>query len=164
MQWRTEVRASDVEAVRALVAETGVFNAEEVLIAVELIEETLAKGKASGYEFVFADSPDINDSLIGYTCYGHISGTDSSYDLYWIAVSPSHRRDGIGTRLMHESERLARQTGATRMYLDTSGHELYKPTRAFYERLGYEEAAVLKDFFAQGDDKIIYLRKLQAAI
>jgi len=164
MQWRTEVKESDVVAVRALVAETGVFNAEEVLIAVELVEETLAKGKASGYEFVFADHPDIENSLLGYTCYGHISGTQASYDLYWIAVSPSKRRDGIGTRLMHESERLARQAGATRMYLDTAGSDLYIPTRAFYERLGYEKAAVLKDFFAQGDDKVIYLRKLQAAL
>lgn len=174
MHWRTEVKQSDVEAVRALVAETGVFNAEEVLIAVELVEETLAKGKASGYEFVFADhgpgqpldrfpvspSPDIENSLLGYTCYGHISGTQSSYDLYWIAVSPSHRRDGIGTQLMQESERLACKAGATRMYLDTSGQEMYTPTRAFYERLGYEKAAVLKDFFAPGDDKVIYLRKL----
>ena len=178
MKWRTEVKKSDVEAVRALVTETGVFNAEEVLIAVELVEETLAKGKASGYEFVFADqdpdqppdrlstspSADIKNSLLGYTCYGHISGTQSSFDLYWIAVSPSNRRDGIGTQLMHESERLACKSGATRMYLDTAGNEQYKPTRAFYERLGYEKAAVLKDFFAPGDDKVIYMRMLQAEI
>ena len=161
MKWRTEVKASDVEAVRTLVADTGFFNAEEVLIAVELVEETLAKGKASGYEFVFADHPDIENSLLGYTCYGHIDGTQSSDDLYWIAVTPSHRRDGIGTRLMHESERLACKNGATKMYVDTSGREQYLSTRAFYERLGYEKAAVLKDFFAQGDDKVIYLRKLQ---
>lgn len=174
MQWRTIVKASDVEAVRALVTDSGFFNAEEVLIAVELVEETLAKGKGSGYEFVFADhgpgqpldrfpvspSPDMENSLLGYTCYGHVAGTESSYDLYWIAVAPSHRRDGIGSQLMRESERLARKAGATRMYVDTSGREDYMPTRAFYERLGYEKAAVLKDFFAQGDDKVIYLRKL----
>ena len=161
MQWRTDVKASDVEAVRALVAETGFFNDDEVLIAVELVEESLAKGKASGYEFVFADHPDIENALLGYTCYGHTAGTQSSYDLYWIAVSPSHQGHGTGSRLMRESERLAFAAGATQMYLDTSGREQYQSTRAFYERLGYEKAAVLKDFFAHGDDKVIYVRKLQ---
>ena len=65
MQWRTEVKASDVEAVRVLVSETGFFNAEEVAIAVELVEESLERGKASGYEFVFADHPDFENSLLG---------------------------------------------------------------------------------------------------
>ena len=164
MEWRTEVKASDVEAVRALVAETGFFNAEEVAIAVELVEETLQRGKSSGYEFVFADHPDIENGLLGYTCYGHIAGTESSYDLYWIAVLPSQQGRGTGTRLMRESERLALKAGATQMWLDTSGRDQYISTRAFYERLGYQKAAVLKDFFAPGDDKVIYLLNLQAAL
>jgi hypothetical protein len=46
------------------------------------------------------------------------------------------------------------------MFVDTSGREQYASTRAFYEHMGYQEVAVLNDFFAPGDDKIIYVRKL----
>ena len=46
------------------------------------------------------------------------------------------------------------------MYLDTSGRAQYAPTRAFYERKGYRVAARLEDFFAPGDDKVIYVRTL----
>jgi hypothetical protein len=46
------------------------------------------------------------------------------------------------------------------MYLDTSGRAQYAPTRAFYEHKGYGVAARLEDFFAPGDDKVIYVRAL----
>jgi ribosomal protein S18 acetylase RimI-like enzyme len=160
MQWRNVVQQSDAEAVRRLVADTGFFSHEEVLVAVELVDETLAQGNASGYEFLFLDQPDHPGGLLGYTCYGLIPATQSSFDLYWIAVSPQAQRQGWGEKLMRESERLARASGATQMYADTSARKQYAPTRAFYERMGYEKAAVLKNFFAAGDDKVIYVRKL----
>ena len=38
MQWRNVVQTSDAEAVRTLVADTGFFSDEEVLVAVELVD------------------------------------------------------------------------------------------------------------------------------
>jgi len=160
MQWRNAVQKSDSEAVRALVADTGFFSDEEVLVAVELVDETLAQGKASGYEFLFLDRPNHTGHLLGYTCYGLIPATQSSFDLYWIAVSPQAQGQGLGAKLMRKSEQLARASGATQMYADTSASEQYTPTRAFYERMGYEKVAVLKNFFAVGDHKVIYARQL----
>jgi ribosomal protein S18 acetylase RimI-like enzyme len=46
------------------------------------------------------------------------------------------------------------------MYAETSGRPQYEPTRAFYERMGYQVAARLKDFYAPGDDKVIFARRL----
>lgn len=161
MPWRTQLRESDAPAVRELVRETGFFSAEEDQVAIELVEETLARGRESGYEFVFADPPgDAAGKLLGYTCYGPIPATESSYDLYWIAVAPSQQGRGLGKRLLRETERLAAESGATQMYADTSGRSQYAPTRAFYESMGYHRAATLKDFFAPGDDKVIYARRL----
>lgn len=159
-RWRSEVRKNDAAAVRRLVADTAFFHEEEVDIAVELVEETLQRGEASGYAFVFADAPREDGGLLAYTCYGPIPATESSYDLYWIAVAPTSQGQGLGAAILRESERRAREAGATRMYVDTSGREQYRPTRAFYERMGYEVAAVLRDFFAPGDDKVIYVRRL----
>ncbi|MGK2926656.1 MAG: GNAT family N-acetyltransferase [Lysobacterales bacterium] len=161
MRWRSEVRERDAAAVRRLVADTAFFNAEEVDIAVELVEETLQRGEAAGYAFVFADDDTSEaEELLAYTCYGPIPATRSSYDLYWIAVTPSSQGQGLGAAILRESERRARAAGATQMYVDTSGRDQYQPTRAFYERMGYERAAVLCDFFAPGDDKVVYVRRL----
>ncbi len=143
--------------VRAIVESTGFFNAAEVEIAVELVDERLAKGPASGYHFVFAER---DGRVGGYACYGHITGTAASYDLYWIAVDASHRRGGLGRRLMAETERLIRESGGQRIYAETSNRGQYAPTRAFYERCGYQLEALLKDFYAAGDDKAIFVKAL----
>lgn len=160
MAFRTAVRPADAAAVHKLVAATGFFSAEELDVAVELVDECLAKGKASGYEFVFLDDPEARGELLGYTCYGPIPATQSSYDLYWIAVAPEQQRSGLGHKLIVESERQAQLLGATRMYVDTSGREQYKPTRRFYEQNGYTVAARLEDFYAPGDAKVIYSKAL----
>jgi D-alanine-D-alanine ligase len=160
MKWRTRLRPGDPEAVRLLVEETGFFSSEELDVAVELVDESLSLGKTAGYEFLFADAPGEPHVLLGYSCFGPIPATASSFDLYWIAVAPGRQRGGLGGELIRESERLAKAMGATQMFIDTAGREQYAPTRAFYERCGYYKAAVLDDFYAPGDAKVIYAKKL----
>src|SRR5688572_27065775 len=82
---RHEITSEDRDAVRRIVEGTGFFRADEVDIAVELVDERLARGAASGYHFVFAE---LGEVLAGYVCYGPTACTESSYDLYWIAVDP----------------------------------------------------------------------------
>jgi GNAT superfamily N-acetyltransferase len=159
-KWRNTLRPGDADAVRALVTHTGFFSVEEISVAAELVDEALLRGPASGYEFVIADAPTGDGALVGYTCFGPIPATESSFDLYWIAVLPESQGNGLGRKLLHESERLARLQGASRMYVDTAGKAEYAPTRAFYERMDYRKAAVLDDFYAPGDAKVIYVKSL----
>lgn len=161
MRWRYAARASDRGAVRALVAATGFFSQEEVGVAVELVDDALLRGKASEYRFVFADAP--GGALQGYACYGPITAGSADFDLYWIAVAPAAQRGGSGRALLGEAERLAREEGATAMFIDTAGRAQYAPTRAFYERMGYRVHRVAKDFYAVGDDKIVYRKSLVPA-
>ena len=85
LKLREEPLPADVSTVRRLVADTEFFRDDEVEIAVELVQERLTRGAASGYEFLFGEH---RGEVIGYTCFGPIPATQSSYDLYWIAVSP----------------------------------------------------------------------------
>lgn len=156
-RFRREVLPSDVDGVRRLVASTGFFHAEEVAIAAELVQERLAKGPASGYEFIFADD---SRGPVGYTCFGPIPCTRHSWDLYWIAVAPDRQGCGLGKRLMNETEAAVRAAGGKSIYIDTSSREQYAPTRAFYHRCGYRTAAILEDFYAPGDGKVILEKRL----
>ncbi len=155
--FRYEVTPADREAVRAIVESTGFFNPGEVAVAVELVDERLAKGPASGYHFVFAER---ERRVGGYACYGHIAGTAASFDLYWIAVDASCRRGGLGKRLLTEAERLIGEAGGKRIYVETSTRDQYHPTRAFYERCEYRLEVVLQDFYAPGDGKAIYVKAI----
>ena len=155
MRWRAEVTQSDSAAVGELVASTGFFDPAEQAIAVELVDEALTRGPKSDYQFLFADA-DGDGKLLGYTCFGRIPATVSSFDLYWIAVSPTEQRRGLGASLLKKTESMCLKLGGTRMFVDTAGRQQYAPTRAFYERMGYEKAAMLDDFYAEGDAKVIW--------
>jgi len=158
VSFRHEVQPEDVERVRAVVEATGYFAAIEIPVAVELVQENLAKGaSASGYSFVFAE---LDGRTIGYTCFGLTPCTLSSHNLYWIAVHPDFQGKGLGKALMRETEKRIRAAGGTRMYIDTSYKAQYEDTRAFYESLGYSLGALLHDYYAPGDDKVIYVKVL----
>lgn len=157
---RWEPTPEDVERVRDLVDRTAYFSAEEVGIAAELVEERLAKGVDSGYEFVFAD--DALGKLLGYACFGKIPCTTNRYDLYWIAVEPEHQGHGLGRELLRAAEDRIVSLGGARVYVDTSTKPQYAATRSFYERCGYELDAALEGFYGPGDGKAIYRRVLRA--
>ncbi|WP_459938044.1 N-acetyltransferase family protein [Desulfonatronum parangueonense] len=153
---RREVRESDVEKILRLTASTGFFKPQEVEVAAELVLERLNKGPSSGYHFLLAENNE--GEILGYSCFGPIPCTRSSFDLYWIVVHPQMQGQGLGKRLMSASEARIVTLGGTRIYIETSSQPLYHPTRRFYERCGYSLEAVLKDFYAPEDDKQIYCK------
>ena len=57
MKFRSSVRQEDIHAVRVLVASTGFFHPPELDIAAELVAESVERGTASSYKFLFADAP-----------------------------------------------------------------------------------------------------------
>ncbi len=155
--FRCTVQPDDRNRVRAIVASTGVFSPVEIKVAVELLDERLEKGPPSGYHFIFAEQA---DSTLGYACYGPIALTAASYDLYWIAVDKTCQGQKIGQLLLAKSEELIRAAGGRQIYIETSNRAQYSPTRKFYLRCGYRQEALLKDFYAPGDDKVIYVKQV----
>lgn len=156
---RCEVFTEDVERVRTILAATGFFNQAEVDLGVSLVVEHLRLGPESSYRFKFLE---LNQEVVAYCCYGPAIGTESSFDLYWIAVDPKQQHRGFGEQLLHEAEQAIRKLGGEKIYLETSSIALYQPTLAFYLHRGYEIAATLNDFYAPADDKMILVKRLKS--
>jgi ribosomal protein S18 acetylase RimI-like enzyme len=148
----------DGEEIRRIAATSGFFSEEEVATVDELWDEFVLHGsQSSGYYFiVFKEA----DQVLGFACYGHHPLTKSTYDIYWIATSKEAKGQGIGKALMAQSEQEVRALGGSLLIAETSGMELYTPTRGFYEGLGYLKEAVIQDFYAPGDDLVMYTKKL----
>lgn len=156
--FRSDVRPTDPADVKELVYATGFFRPDEADVAEELVAECLERGEeASGYRFLFAE---LDGRLAGYACWGPIPCTVSSFDLYWIAVHPDLQGRRIGQRLLCDAEEKIRRAGGTRVYIETSHKAQYQSTRVFYDRCHYRLEAVLEDFYAPGDGKVIYSKVL----
>ena len=97
--------------------------------------------------------------LVGWICWGPTPCTLGTYVLYWMAVDPAVHSTGIGTTLVREME--GRLAGSARLIVvETAGRPDYRPTRGFYEARGYRRAAVIPDFYAPGDDQVVYVKAL----
>jgi ribosomal protein S18 acetylase RimI-like enzyme len=148
----------DGPQIHAVNANTSVFSQEEVGCVDELWEEYQARGpERSGYYFIVEKE---DGQVLGYACYGPRALTDRTYDLYWIAVSSSVRRGGVGRGLLGATEEAVRKLGGRLLIVETSGLPKYEPTRAFYLATGYKHEATLKDFYKDGDDLVIFTKRL----
>jgi ribosomal protein S18 acetylase RimI-like enzyme len=156
LDWREALRPEDAGEVRRMVEETAMFTNDEADVAVELVDERLAKGPSSGYDFLFAQRAGRS---VGYACFGPIPGAPGRWDLYWIVVRPEAQHGGVGRDLLRRAEALMSGRGAERIYIDTSTSKKYTPTRAFYRAMGYRKVAELPDFFHDGDGKAIFMRR-----
>jgi ribosomal protein S18 acetylase RimI-like enzyme len=156
--YRQQIQPSDIEAIADIVESSDFFSDEEIEIAIELAEEKIERQGASSYQFLIVED---EKRVVGYTCYGLIPATSYSYDIYWIVVSKNLRGQGLGKRLMAETEKLIYQSGGRQIYAETSSREQYKTTHKFYESCGYHKEAFLKNFYSEGDGKIIYAKVLK---
>ncbi|MGB9712990.1 MAG: GNAT family N-acetyltransferase [Dissulfurimicrobium hydrothermale] len=163
---RTHLNATDAVGIKALLDRTGLFRADEVVVALELVNDRLfLHGDKSDYLFVVAEtSIGGAEGLAGFACYGRIPCTKASFDLYWIAVEPEMQGLGIGKVILSLVESMIISSGGQRLYAETSSQPSYETARLFYERCGFKRLAFLEDFYAEGDGKIIYGKKLTPPI
>jgi ribosomal protein S18 acetylase RimI-like enzyme len=131
-----------------------VFRDDEVPVAMEVFDGAVAG--SPDYRAIGAEADGL---LAGWICWGPTPCTLGTYDLYWMAVDPARHGLGIGTALIDEMER--QLSGVARLVVvETAGRPDYRSTRAFYQARGYRRAAVIPDFYAPGDDQVVYVKAL----
>lgn len=86
--------------------------------------------------------------------------TEGTYNLYAIGVKSDIQGKGIGSKMMTYIENRLRKNGHRILIIETSGADEFKMTRKFYEKLNYNKEAVIRDFWKEGDDKVIFVKKL----
>lgn len=86
--------------------------------------------------------------------------TEGTWNLLMIAVDPKLHGRGIGTALMRFVETELCEQRHRVLLVETSGKPEFERTRSFYEMLGYCREACIRDYYADGDDKIIFRKSL----
>jgi ribosomal protein S18 acetylase RimI-like enzyme len=150
--------AADRGRIEEITRAVGVFRKEEVPVALEVFD-----GAVAGSPDYLAVGAEVDGRLAGWICWGPTPCTLGTYDLYWMAVDPALHGAGVGTALIDEMEQ--RLAGSARLILvETAGRADYGPTRAFYHARGYRRAAVISDFYAPGDDQVVYVKHLETKL
>ncbi|HVK01678.1 MAG TPA: GNAT family N-acetyltransferase [Gemmatimonadales bacterium] len=146
--------AADRRRIEEITRAVSVFRDDEVPVALEVFD-----GAVAGSPDYVALGATVDERLVGWICWGPTPCTLGTFDLYWMAVDPAAQAAGIGTALLREME--GRLAGSARLIVvETAGRPDYRPTRAFYEARGYRKASVIPDFYAPGDDQVVYVKAL----
>jgi len=150
--------AADRGAVVAALGSDATFRADEIAVALELVD--LALGGSPDYELRVAEDA---GRVIGYVCFGPTPMTRATWDLYWVVVDASARGRGVARALIAAMETDLAARGGGNVRVETSESEGYGAARTLYARLGYPEAARLADFYAPGDALLVYYKRIAAA-
>jgi GNAT superfamily N-acetyltransferase len=150
--------AADRGRIEEITRAVGLFRSDEIPVALEVFDEAVRAGhRPEPYSALGAE---VEGRLSGWICWGPTPCTLGTYDLYWMAVDPALQGSGIGTALVLEMER--RLTGLARLIVvETAGRPDYAATRRFYESRGYRPSATIPDFYAPGDDQVVFVKAVR---
>ena len=144
--------------VMRIVRESAEFSSLDYEIAEDVIDDYLNDPVQSGY---FVTVAEVDEQVVGYVTYGLTPLTVGTWDVYWIAVDPEEKGQGIGTALLDDAEKEIRGAKGYLILIETSGKLEYENTRGFYEARGYEVACVIKDYYDHGDDLVTFQKRLE---
>jgi ribosomal protein S18 acetylase RimI-like enzyme len=144
--------------IEEIIRKVGVFNNEEISVAVELLDQCLA-GEDDYLIHVAVDETTFQ--AIGYICFGRRPFTDGVYDMYWIAVEPDAQQKGVGQKLVESSQTVIINRGGRMILAETSSRPVYQKAREFYVKNGFQKIVEINDFYSIGDALLIYQKQLK---
>lgn len=104
-----------------------------------------------------------DNDIIGFINYKIHS--PNSAEILWMAVSPNIQSKGLGSILMNEFLKQMKDKKIKAIELSTiastDNFELYKDTRRFYEKYGFKEIKIDKDYYGPGEDRGIMRLELK---
>ncbi|MFL5338868.1 MAG: GNAT family N-acetyltransferase [Gemmataceae bacterium] len=140
-----------------LAESTGVFKPLEIVTLREVLDDFHAENRAHGHRcFTMLDG----DRVVGFAYHAAAAMTDGAWHLYWIAIDTSQHGRGFGANLLRAVEDDIRQLGGRVLFIETSSLPRYDLTRRFYVKMRYDQEAVLRDFYAAGDDMVVFRKQL----
>lgn len=103
---------------------------------------------------------EVDGKAVGFCCAVPEELTEGAWNMLALAVLPSLQGKGHGAALVAKLETTLKGREQRVLIADTSGMAGFAQTREFYRKNGYTEEARIRDFWAAGDDKIVFWKSL----
>ena len=141
----------DAAALGALAEAADLFPAEMIH---DMMAPFFTQSRGAWLVAVGADEP------LGFCYLEPEKLTENTWNMLALAVAPARQGAGHGTALVAEAESQLRDWGGRLLIVETAGTADYAATRDFYARRGFTREAVLRDFYADGIDKVVFRKRL----
>ena len=146
------VTATDLPDLKVVIDGSGLFLSE-------MLDEMIAgffNGEAKDDFWLTVD--EAGPKAIAY--YTPERMTQGTWNVLLIAVHPAYQGKGHGAALMQYIENALAARGERVLLVETSGLSSFERTRAFYDKIGYDREARIRDFYNAGEDKIVFRKAI----
>ncbi|MBW4623480.1 MAG: GNAT family N-acetyltransferase [Cyanosarcina radialis HA8281-LM2] len=150
------ISPDDTDALIALADSIELFSSDELEQLRQMLADSLSQDGDSAPFWVTDD----DGGLMGLAYCEPERMTSGTWNLQLIAVRPTHQRQGRGGKLLGFVERTLTDRGARILLVETMGTPEFEYVRTFYRQHGYSEEARIRDFYAEGADKIVFRKAL----
>ena len=137
---------------------SGLFSPEEIPVLRAQLETSLA-GSSDRAEFWIADF-DEDGRALGAAYCAEEKMTDRVWNLLFIGVRKERQREGVGARLLESVEKRLSSNSQRMLIIETTGGDEFEAARTFYGEHGYSQEGTVRDFYADGMDKIVFRKRL----
>lgn len=152
------ITPSDTDALVQLAEATRLFKPIEIVALREVLDDYHAVNHADNHHAIAIEA---NDGIVGFAYYGPAPMTEGTWQLWWIAVRKDQQGRGVGGTLLRFVEDDIRERHKGRvLFIETGSLPHYELTRQFYRKHGYEQHALLKDFYGDGDSMVVFRKAL----
>lgn len=148
-----KVTPSDLESLKQVLDSCGLFPPEYLD---DMISDYFDNLNTNEIWFTFVE--DDTPISIGYCVPEKL--TTGTYNLLAIGVSVNVQRKGIASEMMNYIEQELKTMGARILIVETSSDDAQIGARNLYNKLGYDQEAIIRDFWNEGEDKIIFRKRL----
>jgi ribosomal protein S18 acetylase RimI-like enzyme len=149
-------RREDSAAILEMIREGGQFDDA----GLAHVGQVLASHLAGERDEIWLTADDADPVGVAY-CAPEVVAPDV-WNLLMLWTRPDRHGTGIGRELVAEVERLVRDRRARLLIVETSSLLYFAPARKFYDKCGFTLEASISNYFAPGDDKLIYTKSVAA--
>ena len=147
---------ADTPALVEMARQTGAYSAEEIQDLHDRLDSYPARHAAEDHQALTCD---VNGRPAGVAYYAPVAMTDRTWSLYWL-VAPTGPGPDVADRLLRHAEQEVRGRGGRLLVFEASSRSAQEPVRQLLAAKGYRPGAVLPDFYADGEDQIIFRKRL----
>jgi ribosomal protein S18 acetylase RimI-like enzyme len=148
---------SETPTLVAMASRTDAFKPIEIQALQEVLDDYHAHNAAEGHRAVALET---DGTIVGFAYFAPAAMTDRTWSLWWIVVDRGLQARGIGGELLRYVEAAVRAAAGRQLLIETSSLPKYELTRRFYLKYGYSQTAVVKDYYAEGDDMLFFCKRM----
>ena len=147
------VNEADIDGLKNVLDSCGLFPSEYLD---EMISDYFINSDTQDIWFTYIDND--RPVSIGYCVPEKL--TNGTYNLLAIGVTENSQRKGIANEMMNYIERQLKSKDGRILIVETSSDDAQVGARNLYKKIGYTQEAVIRDFWNDGEDKIVFWKKL----